>query len=245
MSNEAAPQDAAPDVKPAERQVPSSIYLISYPKIVFLYPSLVAAIVAAIIIWARGNDPTDDVNELVSLAFLGLFCANLVVLSFDFPRTTSLTFFFIGVAAFMGLWLLSSAYPDLLPWLGDFVKNLRPFANAKFYGIFATALVVIYIAVAISVQFDYWEVRPNELLHHHGVLSDLERFSAPNLRIDKEINDLFEYLLLRAGRLILHPSNERRAVVLENVFFINSKEQQITKMLGALQVQVRTDDGPN
>ena len=91
------------------------------------------------------------------------------------------------------------------------------------------------------MQFDYWEVRPNELLHHHGVLSDLERFSAPNLRIDKEINDLFEYLLLRAGRLILHPSNERRAIVLENVFFINKKEQQITKMLGALQVQVRSD----
>jgi hypothetical protein len=123
------------------------------------------------------------------------------------------------------------------------VKGLRPFANAKFYGILATVLLLIYIAVAVSVQFDYWEVRPNELLHHHGVLSDLERFSAPNLRIDKEINDLFEYLLLRAGRLILHPSNERKAIVLENVFFINKKEQQITKMLGALQVQIRTDEG--
>jgi hypothetical protein len=43
--------------------------------------------------------------------------------------------------------------------------------------------------------------------------------------------------------LILHPSNERKAIVLENVFFINKKEQQITKMLGALQVQIRTDEG--
>jgi hypothetical protein len=91
------------------------------------------------------------------------------------------------------------------------------------------------------VKFDYWEVRPNELLHHHGILSDLERFSAPNLRIDKEINDVFEYMLLRSGRLILHPSNERRAVILENVFFINRKESEITRMLGAVQVQVRSD----
>ena len=82
---------------------------------------------------------------------------------------------------------------------------------------------LIFVGVAITVRFDYWEVRPNELLHHHGVLSDLERFSAPNLRIDKEINDIFEYMLLRSGRLILHPSQERRAIVLENVFFINQK----------------------
>ncbi|MCA9068993.1 MAG: hypothetical protein KDA84_08725 [Planctomycetaceae bacterium] len=224
------------------RDVPKSIYLISYPKIVFLYPSLIAAIVAAIITAFNGDDPEKPINTIVGLAFLGIFCANLVVLSFDFPRTTSLTFFFIGVAIFMGLWLVSASYPDFLPFLGGFVEKLRPFANAMFYTILAIVLVIIYIAVGVAVQFDYWEVRPNELLHHHGILSDLERFSAPNLRIDKEINDLFEYLLLRAGRLILHPSNERRAIVLENVFFINKKEQQITKMLGALQVQVRTDD---
>lgn len=237
MSDEAAPQDAS---SPALREVPKNIYLISYPKIVYLYPSLIAAILAGIITKVNGNEP-GDANNMVCLIFLMLFGANLVVLSFDFPRTTSLTFFFIGVALFMGLWLMSSSYPNLLPFLGDVVHNMQPFANAMFYTIFATVLVIIYIAVIISVQFDYWEVRPNELLHHHGVLSDLERFSAPNLRIDKEINDLFEYLLLRAGRLILHPSNERRAIVLENVFFINKKEQQITKMLGALQVQVRTE----
>jgi hypothetical protein len=89
------------------------------------------------------------------------------------------------------------------------------------------------------VQFDYWEVRPNELLHHHGMLSDLKRYSAPDLRVDKEINDVFEYLLLRSGRLILHPSGEKRAIILENVLFITQKEESLTRMLGALQVQVR------
>lgn len=233
--------NAADSTTEIGRDVPKSIYLVSYPKIVFLYPSLIAAIVAAIITAVKGNEP-NEVTNMTCLVFTGIFCANLVVLSFDFPRTTSLTFFFIGVAIFMGLWLVSTANENFLPFVGDLFEHLKPFANTMFYSIFAGVLVVIYIAVGVAVQFDYWEVRPNELLHHHGVLSDLERFSAPNLRIDKEINDLFEYLLLRAGRLILHPSNERRAIVLENVFFINKKEQQITKMLGALQVQVRTDD---
>ncbi len=225
---------------PAEQEAPKSIYLISYPKIVFMYPSLIAAIVAGVIIGVRGNDGADGVSQLVSLAFLGLFCANLVVLSFDFPRTTSLTFFFIGVAVFMGFWLFSTANPNFLPFMSDTIKALRPFANAKFYGILAVVLMLIYIAVAVSVQFDYWEVRPNELLHHHGVMSDMKRFPTLNMNVEKEINDLFEYLLLRSGRLILHPRGESRAVVLENVFFINKKEQQITKLLS--YQQVRTDN---
>ncbi|MCH9656654.1 MAG: hypothetical protein K0U89_22650, partial [Planctomycetes bacterium] len=70
---------------------------------------------------------------------------------------------------------------------------------------------------------------------------DLERFAAPNLKIDKEISDIFEYVLLRSGRLVLHPRNEPRAIVLDNVPFISRKEKQITRMLGALQVQVRQD----
>ena len=102
-------------------------------------------------------------------------------------------------------------------------------------------MIFLYLGVLVSRRFDYWEVKGNELLHHHGFLSNLERFSAPNLRIDKEINDVFEYLLLQSGRLIIHASNERRAIVLENVLFINKKEERITKMLGALQVRVRTD----
>jgi hypothetical protein len=48
-------------------------------------------------------------------------------------------------------------------------------------------------------------------------------------------------MLLRSGRLIIHASNERRAIVLENVLFINAKEERITKMIGALQMRVRTE----
>jgi hypothetical protein len=90
----------------------------------------------------------------------------------------------------------------------------------------------------LNLRFDYWEVTPNELLHHHGVMSDLKRYSAPNMKIDKEITDVFEYLLLGSGRMILHPQGESRAIVLENVLFINRKERAITRMLGALQVRI-------
>ncbi|MBW3541626.1 MAG: hypothetical protein KY476_15260 [Planctomycetes bacterium] len=232
------PESAAAKV-PAGTKPPDRIYLISYPKIVFMYPTLLAALAAGIWSAIRGDAGEAGAGGIVSLVFLAILGVNLVVLSFDFPRATSLTLFFVLVAVFLGLWLLSMQNPNLLPAIGAFFGNLRPLANATFYFILAGMLLVIFVVVYVTAHFDYWEVRPNELLHHHGVLSDLERFSAPNLRVDKEINDVFEYLLLRAGRLILHPSQERRAIVLENVFFINSKEDQLTRMLGAVQVQVR------
>jgi hypothetical protein len=63
------------------------------------------------------------------------------------------------------------------------------------------------------------------------------------VRIEKEITDVFEYLLLQSGRLILHIGNERRAVVLDNVPFITRKEKDLTQLLGTLQVDVRSEGG--
>lgn len=224
-----------------------SIYLISYPKIVFLYPTLLVSIAAAIYMTFAGESAhiggeDEHMAEVMALIFLGVFGLNLTVLAFDFPRTTSLTLFFLGAALFMGVWMILRFNPDIIPPLTNMLKGLRPWANSQMYWLFSSILGLIFVCVGIYVRFDYWEVKGNELLHHHGFLSDLERFSAPNLKIDKEISDIFEYILLRSGRLVLHPRNEPRAIVLDNVPFISKKEKQITRMLGALQVQVRTDN---
>jgi hypothetical protein len=220
---------------------PGPVFLVSYPKLVFLYPTVLAALFGAIFMLYNGNEPKQEYARLPGCIFLLVMMVNFVVIAFDFPRTTSLTWFFAIVAVSVGLWATASVYPDFAPWASRQMHKVSPAANAEFYIIYVLAMMFLFTCVMVSRRFDYWEVRGNELLHHHGVLSDLERFSAPNLRIDKEINDIFEYILLRSGRLILHPSQERRAIVLENVFFINQKEERITKMLGALQVRIRTD----
>jgi hypothetical protein len=222
-----------PDTKP--------IILVSYPKIILLYPTFIASVLAAVFSYFYGVEHTH--NHTIALIFLAVMTVNMVVLAFDFPRTTSLIVFFVFVTIAMGLLLLSIYFPDLLPAVTDMLKQIRPNANTTFYTCFASMLGLIYVGVFVHVRFDYWEVRPNELLHHHGFLSSLERYSAPNLRISKEIDDVFEYMLLRSGRLILHPSNEPRAFVLDNVLGIDWKEAAITKMLGALQVQIRDDRG--
>lgn len=228
----------APEKK--EDNTPERVLLIGHPKIVFLYPTFIAALLAGILTVAFGNDHA-RAEQLTTLFFLAVFGLNMGVLTFDFPRTTSLTlFFFLGMLG-MGLFLLFYFNPSLDAYVGNIFSAMQPSANAHFYFGFAGVLGFLFVCAAISTRFDYWEVRPNELLHHHGFLADLKRFPAPNLRIDKEINDVFEHLLLGSGRLILQNQTEARAIVIDNVLFINRKEQLITRMLSSLQVSVTND----
>lgn len=220
------------------------IYLMSYPKIVLLYPTFIASIICGFIALFL-EDAANPTQSTLALSFMAILGVNLVVLAFDFPRTTSLTLFFCIVAFVFGFILLMRQFPDLLPAVSSFFNSLKPHANSTFYFLFAGVLGIIYLCVFFTVRMDYWEIRSNELLHHHGFLSNLERYSAPNLRISKEIDDIFEYMLMRSGRLIIHPSTEPRAFVLDNVPFIDGKEARITKMLSALQVTVRQEGPPS
>jgi hypothetical protein len=232
---------SAETVTPAEkRNAPAkteSVTLVSYPKIIFLWPSWLIALAAAIFLSVVGDEGNSVV--VVTWTFLIVLGINLVVLGFDFPRTTSLTLFFLNVAAVLAAVLLVVYVPDILPAITDWITSVHPRANATFYWLISIVLTAIFVLVMINRRFDYWEVRPNELLHHHGILSNLERFPSPHLRVEKEINDIFEYMLLGSGRLILQPSGERKAIVLDNVPWISKKEREITQLLGALQVQVR------
>lgn len=297
--SEVSPSGSGPSVPPVP-PVPEStksepqpnVYLVSYPKVIFLYPTVITSLLCSLFMWIKGGSTEPAVGmvpqgkaavvadsqpriRLASSSEMGRaqdglppeapdeapaarpqvhtyrhWCAriflvvlglNLVVMSFEFPRTTSLTWFFAISTGCIGLWFLFTIYDNLAPALLGGILSIQPEANASFYLIFTVIMLGLFVAVLVSRRVDYWEVRGNELLHHHGFLSNLERFSAPNLRIDKEITDVFEYLLLKSGRLIIHCNDERRAIVLENVLGIDKKERQITQMLGALQVRVRTD----
>jgi hypothetical protein len=62
-----------------------------------------------------------------------------------------------------------------------------------------------------------------------------------NLKFDKEIPDVLEYLLLGAGRLVLRLPNADRAIILENVLFISAKEEALKRLMSRLDVRITTD----
>jgi hypothetical protein len=209
----------------------------TYPKIIFLYPSVIFAFIAAFFVQFDWGNHADW-----GLAFMVVLAFNFCVLAFDFPRTASLTLVFSVIAIILAAVLLNER-SEFLPALADQTTKLKPSANSTFYWMYAIILTVIMgITWVIHRFIDYWEVLSNELIHHHGILGGIERLPAPGVRLEKDITDVFEYLLLRSGRLIITPAGESRAIVMDNVPNINRVEDGVKAILGVTEVSFRQRD---
>lgn len=186
----------------------------------------------------RFNTP----QNLLGVLFLVVLGFNLVVMGLDFPR-----FELIGLilailfTTFFVLWLGSYFDLDLLRPINAMLGSIYVFANAGFYLMYFGMVMIVLAIVYVTRWLDYWEIMPNEILHHHGPLSDLERYPTLNLKFDKEIPDVLEYILLGAGRLVLQVPNMERAIILENVLFISSKEEALKRLMSRLDVRITTD----
>ena len=227
---------AAQPARPVRRREETiqRVIVRSLPEVVFLYPTMIAAALSSLMTSQHWGS-----QSLWGNVFLIVLSLNLVLVAFDFPRTTSLTFFFLIVAIILGAILLNDR-KEFLPSLRDQTHKLHPSADPQFYFIITAVLALILVVVfIIHTWFDYWEVSSNELIHHHGVLGSLERLPSPGIKLDKEITDVFEYFLLGAGRLVITPSGEGRPIVLNNVPRIERVESQIKQVLGVTDVQIR------
>jgi hypothetical protein len=222
-----------------------SVMIRSRPKVIFLYPTFLVALLAGF--WTLfslgGGDAISQVSLTPGRIFWWVFAINLFGVAFDFTRGEFVALvLFCGVTT-LSIILLDERFAFVRP-VQNALSTIKLFAHPHFYFMLAGALGVCLAGVWLVGFFDYWEITHNEILHHKGVLGDLERFPAPNLRLTKEIPDLFEYSLFfplgGAGKIVIHPHGSSRSVVLENVVGVNRIEVRIQKMLASLQVKVDT-----
>jgi hypothetical protein len=278
MSTDAkpAPSISSSGSLPTHRE--KGIRIFTWPKVIFLYPTALVALVCAIgmsLIHDRTHDPTKPIKEavearhlaaghetlsdqpatsltrvqrfttpqnLLAMLFLGMFAFNLLVMALDFPRFT-LVAVILGVlfSLFFVLWLSAYFEWNLLTPIHAIFSGIYAVANKGFYLMVFVTLFLVFLIIYVTRWLDYWEVLPNEILHHHGPLSDLERYPTMNLKFDKEIPDVLEWVLLGAGRLVLHVPNVAKALVLDNVIMITSKEEALKKVMSRLEVRVTSD----
>jgi hypothetical protein len=189
--------------------------------------------------------PSDPVafkrkENVLGLLFLTVFFLNLMILAIDFPRFAIFAIVLGGTTILFAL-LYLGVFVDILQPLARALEGVYVAANAEFYLMIVVVLMLIYGVVFLTRWLDYWEILPNEILHHHGPLSDLERYPTLNLKFDKEIPDVFEHLMFGAGRLVLHVSDERKAIVLDTVLHVSRKEEALKKLMSRLEVRVTTD----
>ncbi len=272
MSTDPKTSPAAP-MPSTTRSREKGMLIFTYPKVIFIFPTLIAALVCGVGMSLIHDDTTDPLKagttvraavvgqpapveadqpaqmarftspqNLIGVLFLGVFAFNLLIMGLDFPRFTVIAIILLALfGVFFTLWVGAYFDYDLMRPVRNLFGSVYAVANAGFYYTIAMILAAMFAVIYFTRYLDYWEILPNEILHHHGPLSDLERYPTMNLKFDKEIPDVLEFLFLGAGRLVLHVQNERKSIVLDNVLFINSKEVGLKNLMSRLEVRVTTD----
>jgi hypothetical protein len=226
----------SPTLPPATSTEPTVVVIRPYPKVVFLYLTWVASLVCGLIQPISMGVETADLSATLGRIWLGIFAFNLLVISFEFSRIRSVAIvFFIIAFIFAGM-----QFGFLRPF-ASFLGGLDLRMNKVFYYSVTVLFSVIYLLVFITSRFNYWEIQPNEILHHHGFLGDVQRYPTRGMRMKKEITDVMEFVLLRSGTIVLDPPGEERPILLENIIGLNRVEEKIERLLGTLKV--RLDEG--
>src|SRR5262249_49927210 len=163
--------------------------------------------------------------------------------SFDFSRIKSITILVSVIAAVLLVLWIDTMW-DLSKFLGRMIASIDIHMNTAFYGFLVAFLGFLFLLVFVNSRFSYYEVNAREILHHHGYLGDITRWSTEGLEMNKEIYDMVEYLLLRSGRLIFLPASSKKAIVLDNVAKVNQVEERVNDLLSVVAVRLNQRPGP-
>ncbi len=225
----------------AGKEVIDRIVIHPFPKVVLLWPVMVVSLVFFFLGGGVG-DPADPLVERSALGWwwIVLFFFNLLVHTFDFGRNN-----FIATLAVLGVGLLGlyvwdlqsdvEVYGSIYRFFADQELNMHP----NFYAMMAGVLAVLMLMAFITTRFNYWVLSPNQLTHKHGILGDERHYATLNMAVEKEIPDIFEFMLFGSGRLIFKPGvgqDSHRSLVVDNVFRVNKLEKNVREFLGVIKV---------
>ena len=207
----------------------TEVKLRTFPKIIFLWPLLLTSA----ILWPIQVFANEPMQWLGIFWLMVLFC-NLFVIAFDF---SSAKFFImvLGIVIFILLLIFWIIPTYGLPALADITWN--PGLTANFYMAMTLMLFFVLFFVWVAAFFDYYKIERNEIYHKKGIFSESERFPIKSLRLKKEIPDVFEFFILRAGSITLMPGRADEVIALHTVLNVNKKAEQIDHLLSHISVE--------
>ena len=205
----------------------SEVYLRSYPKVIFFWPM---ALVSLVLWLLQMIYPTPV--ALLGNIWLIVFFVNMFIVAFDF---SSSKFFVLIMVVVVVVLLLIFLVPGLFAPPAPGVE-FNPGLTAQFYLVVTIIMGLILGLVILTSRFDYWKIERNEIYHKTGIFASAERMPTKSLRIKKEIPDVFEFFILRAGSITLLPGHGD-VIPLPTVLNINKKQKQIDYLLSHVSIE--------
>lgn len=213
----------------------NAVYLRSYPKVIFFWPLLLVSFILWILEFVN-NAP--EPNALYGNIWLVMFFVNIFIIAFDFSSAKFFVLIMVIVVVLLLLFFLVVPNMGGLPSITTF--NLA--ITWQFYLTITLILVVVLGLVVLGSRFDYWKIERNEIYHKAGIFSSAERVPTKSLRLKKEIPDVFEFFVLRAGSITLMPGHGD-VIPLNTVLNINKKQRQIDWLLSHISMEPDELDG--
>jgi hypothetical protein len=191
----------------AKKETDRAIDIRDYSKVILFYPLFFYSIIAFIIMHFSPKDPiTLMVNPLtdgvVGILWVIIFAFNLFVVAFNFPTAKFFILFLILIVAILIIAMLYVTgiinLAGATNWLSDL---LQVSMNSKFYAIMTGCLGVILVFVIISARFSVIHIEQNEVFIRKMMTGQEKRYPTSSMRYFKEIDDVFEYIAIGAGRM--------------------------------------------
>ncbi|MBK9973791.1 MAG: hypothetical protein IPP14_03355 [Planctomycetes bacterium] len=239
----AAPASGDISVKQAITQTgqsaPDRIVIHPFPKIVLMWPVMLLSLV----FFFLGGGVTDEAlvsKSALGVAWVTVFFFNMLVQTFDFGRNNFVATVASLALVFVGLWVWdlqteTEIYGSIFRFFQTYQLDLHP----NFYAMMATMFAVLFVLAFATTRFNYWVLSPNQLTHKHGILGDERQYATINMAVEKEIPDVFEFLLFGSGRLIFKPgvgTEANKALVVDNVFRVNHVEANVREFMRFIKV---------
>jgi hypothetical protein len=204
------------------------VFIRSYPKVIFMYPLLITSFILWLLQLLSPNNPI----QIYGTIWVIVLFVNLFIMAFDF--SSAKFFVLVLVVVVVALLVVFLVLPNMDISIGALNINFKLYP--QFYAIISLILAVILGLVWLSSRFDYWKIERNEIYHKNGIFSSAERVPTKSLRLKKEIPDVFEFFVLRAGSITLMPGHGD-VIPLRTVLNINKKERQIDNLLSYVSVE--------
>ena len=242
MTEEAFPPPPAPEKAAEPVEEINEVIIRSYPKTVLFYPMAIISLVAAGVLQISFLfffvvDPALYLRilSIVSFFWLLIFFFNLLLVTFDFGKNIIIGIVFLIIIIVLGIVVVFLLYGSI-PWIDPSLLGLQINLNASlaFFIIFLGAIFIAWL----RAQFYYFKVTPNEIIYKKGILGDVERYGTSNVMFHKEISDIFEFLILRSGRLTFTIPGRKTSIVLDTVPRINTIEQKLLLLLRRIEVDI-------
>jgi len=211
----------------------------SYPKAITLLPTALLALIFGIVELFPGA--FNAVGRALGLFFMFIFFFNILVIAFDF--TEAKTYGFIGLIIILILAYIVLAQAEIIPAdVGSgLIKSLDIRLTAQAYLGLALSIFFMMLIAWLSTRWKYWIVESNQITKKEGLFGRVERFSTAGVRYDIRIDDVFEYIIFKAGSIVFYFPTKKIAEKIPMVLNVRKVERRLAEILGRVEVETEEE----